>query len=794
MKPSRIIRIAGCICLLGLALSPSARADVEVPPGCLELPGGDICPLEHTDVTADIAGYIARVTVTQTFSNPSPTPIEAVYTFPLPEDAAVDSMEMRIGKRFIKGDIRKRQEARAMYEAAKAAGQVSGLLDQERPNIFTQSVANIMPGESIQIMISYVQVLPQDDGAYRFQFPMVVGPRYNPAGVSDAARISPPVAAKGSRAGHDISLRVNLDAGMPVSDIDSELHAINVKKKGDGRVRISLAAKREIPNRDFILRYQVRGDEVADAVLTHADARGGFFTLVLQPPRRVTAETVTPKELIFVIDSSGSMGGFPIEKAKATMRKCIQEMNEGDTFNLVSFAGGVGYCFDGPVQNTKKNRKHALAYLDNLHGGGGTEMMKAIHAALAEQNDPERLRIVCFMTDGYIGNEMQILDTIQKNAGTARVFSFGIGSSVNTFLIENMAREGRGRAEVVTLASDGDAAAERFGEAVRNPVLTDIEVDYGTLDVYETYPALGNVPDLFSESPVVIHGRYRKGGDGTITIRGNTAQGPFERRVHVALPSDAPDHDAIASVWAREKIAAVMAEDWMGMQRGTPKHDTEAAITQLGLDFGLVTPYTSFVAIENRVVNKGGRNRTVEVPVEMPDGVSHEGIFGADRGRVAGNVSAQSARKRPAVAAVPMIMKSEPSAEAPAPPSLGRGDSRQVAADAPAMEAIQSSSIEEKEVDELADKDDNAISSKLAPALQALIEGRPAKGVTVENGWVEVYIEVSDMTVVDAIRRSGAKIVATTVSAKLVHARVRVSDLAKMSRMSEVTRIKPAGF
>ncbi len=285
------------------------------------------CPLKHTDVKAEISGFISRVVVTQHFENPFQEKIEAVYTFPLPQNAAVDDMTMIVGERTVKGKILPREEAQAVYEAAKTSGQVASLLDQERPNIFTQSVANILPGEQVKITISYVETLTYVNGAYEFVFPMVVGPRYVPGApkpesqgngfapdtkqVPDASRITPKSPPEGVRSGHDISLEVALDAGLIIDNIDSKTHPTDVQRPDAHSARLRLKDNETIPNKDFVLRYDVAGQAIQDALLTHRSDKGGFFTFILQPPERVTAEDVTPKELVFVLDTSGSMQGFP---------------------------------------------------------------------------------------------------------------------------------------------------------------------------------------------------------------------------------------------------------------------------------------------------------------------------------------------------------------------------------------------------------------------------------------------------------------------------------------------------
>ena len=611
-------------------------------------------PLKHTDVSIQVSGPLARAQVTQQFENPYSDKIEAVYTFPLPQNAAVDDMTLTVGDRVVKGTIKEREEARAIYEAAKRRGNVAGLLDQDRPNIFTQSVANILPGEQISITISYVQTLFYDGGVYSVVFPMVVGPRYIPGQplaqepssqplgggwaydtdqVPDASHITPPVLKPGTRSGHDLSLSVKIDAGVPIRHVQSKTHEIAVTNSKASQAEVNLKQETTIPNKDFILTYAVAGEDIRDAGLTHRNGKNGFFTLLLQPPDRVKTDEVTPKELVFVLDTSGSMSGFPIEKAKETMRLAIDGLNPRDTFNLITFAGDTHILFPEPVPATPSNVRKAQSFLESRRGGGGTEMMKAIRAALDPSDSQEHLRIVCFMTDGYIGNDMAIVGEIQKHAN-ARVFAFGIGSSVNRFLLDKMAEHGRGEVEYVGLQDDGSAAARRFHERVQHPLLTDISVDWDGLDVSEVYPK--RLPDLFSAKPLVLTGRYATPGKATIRLRGKVAGHSVVRKIEVEFPGFEPEHDVLATLWARTKIGDLMAQDYNGIQQGNPKSDVREAITQLGLDYRLMTQFTSFVAVEELIITEGGQPRRVEVPVELPDGVSYEGIFGRDDQRQAG--------------------------------------------------------------------------------------------------------------------------------------------------------------
>jgi Ca-activated chloride channel family protein len=628
----------------------SVRADSGAPtPGSLQIVGKDgtvaaFCPLKHTDVQAEVSGAIARVTVTQEFLNTSEDKIEAVYVFPLPQNSAVDEMTMQVGDRNIRGIIKERGEARKIYDQAKQTGHVAALLDQERPNIFTQSVTNIVPGASVKIVISYVEVLKYEEGHYEFSFPMVVGPRYIPGDsigkqgggwapdtnkVPDASKITPPVAKPETRAGHDISLSVTLDAGVPIRNIRALQHKVSVQNTGASSAVVRLDNQNEIPNRDFILRYDVAGGQIDNAVLTHREGRGpGYFTMILQPPARFPESDVTPKEIVFVLDTSGSMGGFPIEKGKELVGKMLTHLHPKDTFNLITFSGDTAILFPEPVYATRETLAKAQSFLESRQGGGGTEMMKAIKAALDPSDEADHLRIVCFVTDGFVGNDMEIVGEIKKHPN-ARVFSFGIGSSVNRFLLDKMAEAGRGEVEYVTLQQDGGPAANRLFERMRSPLLTDITIDWGGLPVADIYPEL--IPDVFAAKPVVIYGRFTKPASGTVTLHGNRAGAPYEMKIPVNLPETDKEHDVLASLWARKKIDHMMAEDWTGLQGGEPKGDLKLQITQLGLEHRLMTQFTSFVAVEEQTVTEGDEVKTVQVPVEMPEGVSYEGVFGQDR-------------------------------------------------------------------------------------------------------------------------------------------------------------------
>jgi Uncharacterized protein containing a von Willebrand factor type A (vWA) domain len=795
-----------------------------------------LCPLKHTDVKAEISGFLSRVVVTQEFENPYKDKIEAVYTFPLPHNAAVDDMTLRIGDRIVRGRIKLREEARAIYEAARSAGQVAGLLDQQRPNIFTQSVANIMPGEKVTIIISYVETLKYEAGAYEFVFPMVVGPRYIPGSpvgkqaggwspdttqVPDASRITPPVAAKGTRAGHDISLEVALDAGVPIDELKTSNHEMDVERPSNHSAVVRLKSKSEIPNKDFVLRYDVAGRKVEDAMLVHRAPHGnrsdGFFTFILQPPDRVAAEDVMPKEIVFVLDTSGSMDGFPIEKAKESMRLALDGLYPQDTFNLITFAGDTHILFPQPVAATRENLQKAQAFLASRNGSGGTEMMKAIKAALDPSDAQDHVRIVCFMTDGYVGNDMEIIGEVQHHPN-ARVFSFGIGSSVNRFLLDKMAEEGRGEVEYVSLNDDGSAAAKRFHERVRNPLLTDVAIDWAGLPVTDIYPQ--RIPDLFSAKPVVVCGRYTQGGRGTIKLKGKVAGHDFVREIPVELPEAEARRDVLASLWARTKIDDLMRQDYTGTQQSVTRPDVKEQVTQLGLDYRLMTQFTSFVAVEEMIFTDGGEPRRVEVPVEMPEGVSHDGVFGKEEnivasmnfdGRLRQQVAQPSAPPPPA-----KVIKRPFPAEAQgtaggvgsgsgsgAGPGIGYGNG--------GVRGQQRTEVpkDKRDVDETqrgqplsaAEQKRQQLLAKLHPALAAVVErlqnknGTPAAAEArfVRDGKAEIQVWLtskSDATMAK-LKQLGFEVIADSKTAKLVIGRVALDKLAAIAELSEVRYLAP---
>ncbi|MDB9311734.1 VIT domain-containing protein [Spirulina sp. CS-785/01] len=719
-------------------------------------------PLKNTDVTAKVTGNLSRVQVTQTFENPFDEPLEAVYVFPLPDEAAVDDMEIQIGDRIIKGEIKKREEAREIYEQAREEGRTAGLLEQERANIFTQSLANIKPGEQISVTIRYTDSLKFEGGNYEFVFPMVVGPRYipgtpiNPAGdtdqVPDASNITPPVLPPETRSGHDINVTVEINAGGLVREINSPSHDIRTSQQGE-TVRVQLSPEDTIPNKDLILRYQVSGQDTQATVLTHQDEKGAHLALYLIPALDYNPAEIVPKDVVFLMDTSGSQRGEPLKKSKELMRRFINGLNPDDTFNIIDFANTAQSLSPSPLQNNAANRQGVLDYIEQLEANGGTELLNGIRAVLNyPPSSPGRLRSVVLLTDGYIGNERAILNEVQQKLKPGnRLYSFGVGSSVNRFLLDRLAEVGRGTMQVVRQDAPTQTPVETFFQQINNPVLTDIQVQWeGEGSSPEFYPQRS--PDLFANQPLVLFGRKGQPGEGELIITGTTAGGgEYETTLPVRFNDEG--NLAIAQLWGRAKIKDLMAQ----MYGGETVSGVEA-VTETALAYRLLSQYTAFVAVSEEVrVDPDGTSRTVQVPVELPEGVSYEGIFGdseLEQDSYSGAVPRGSVPRngRPMTRQPGILFES---ADSPPTPTAEAEESAE-----PAPSPSQSSPIEIIDADGLPTDVVNALEQHLqtlnfsgGDSGEVVFELRVANGRVTLVLWDEDASAINTPTVINSLRR-----------------------------------------
>lgn len=591
------------------------------------------CTLQHTAVDAQISGYVARVSVTQKFHNSHKKKVEVVYNFPLPESGAVDDMTMRVGDRVVKGEIKRREEAQQIYQNAAAQGYTAALLDQQRPNIFTQSVANIEPDKDVEVTIHYTQLLPYENGEYAFIFPTVVGPRFNPAGPSSdpveaiqstVNSIVETVKGPATRPGHDLSMKVSFDSGTPINQVHSLLHPISFSQPDPFHASVSLKDENTLPNKDFVLTWKPGGKGVQTGCLTHKHGKSGYFTLMLMPPDKVRPQDAAPREMIFAVDCSGSMGGAPIEKSKETMHYVLDKMNPTDTFQIIAFSDRVNTLFTKPRPVTDEYRRQAHNFIDKLNGEGGTFMADAIEEACRIPADDNRLRIVSFMTDGYVGNDFEVVSLVKRLRGKSRWFPFGIGISVNHFLINQMAAEGGGEAEDVYLDTPGKVMAEHFYNRISSPVLTDVKLSFTGVNVTDVYP--GTVSDVWSNRPLYFNGRYTTAGRGKAVLTGFMQGKPYKQTVDIELPERNSANQSIAQVWAHNKIDDLMSQDWLGMQNGKVDPELKESIVKTALAHHIMTQYTSFVAVDLSHKTRGDAEKE-EAALEEVDGTEGQGTF-----------------------------------------------------------------------------------------------------------------------------------------------------------------------
>ena len=614
-----------------LVASLSAFAAEPASPGALSVtgPGGKLIdmPLKHTKVSIEVTAFVARTTIEQVFANTFDAPVEAVYTFPLGDRAAVDDFELTVGDRTIRGEIKRREEARQAYETARAAGYQAALLEQERPNIFTQSVANLEPGKNVTVRLRTVETLRYERGTYRLAFPLVVGPRYvpgDPARVPDAARIVSPPLAPGTRSGHDVEIGVTIDAGVPLRDLRCAGHRIVMNRIGAASAEVRLAEDDTIPNKDFQLSWSVGSERPALGLLAHRDGLDGFFTLLVQPKGEINATAAMPKEITLVVDTSGSMTGLPLQASQRFIAKALHELGPRDTFNLIRFSGDNEVFSKEPLPNTPSEIERAIAWVNGRTAGGGTEMLAALRTAFARPADPNRLRVIIFFTDGFVGNDDEILREIGAAPGHPRVYTVGIGSSVNRYLLDRMADLGRGAFVTIRTDERTDDALEAFRSWVTRPYLTDVTVDWGALPVVDVSPEV--VRDLGSGQTLTLVGRYLFGAAGDVVVRGKLGGRHWEQTIRVELPDNERKHAPLASLWARGRI-----EDLLLLSPGRASDSVRAEVTALALEYRLMSPFTSFVAVDDSaVVNPSGVVRTIHQAIPLPEGVSFEAIFGKD--------------------------------------------------------------------------------------------------------------------------------------------------------------------
>lgn len=587
-------------------------------------------PLKATTADVSIAGVISDIRVTQVYKNEGQKPIEAIYVFPASTRAAVYGLKMTIGDRTIVAHIKKKEEARQEYEQAKQQGKSASLLEQDRPNVFTMNVANILPGDEIKVEMSYTELLVPTDGVYEFMYPTVVGPRYNGGNAPGATApkdekwVANPYLQEGEAPKTTFDIKVTLSAGLPIQEATCGSHKVSVSYEGPALAKIALDPSEKFGgNRDFILKYRLAGGKIESGLLLSEGDKENFFLLMVQPPKQVEAKQIPAREYVFIVDVSGSMHGFPLDMAKRLLKNLIGSLRPTDLFNVMLFSGGNKVLSEnGSMPATEENIEMAMQVIGRQSGGGSTEILPAFKRTLELPRAPGVSRSIVVVTDGYVTVEKEVFDMIRKNLDRTNFYSFGIGSAVNRFIIEGMARVGMGEPLVITKPDQAEEKAEKFRKYIQSPVLTGIKTEFGNFDVHAVEPI--SVPDVLAERPVIIFGKWRGKPEGKITLTGTSGEGEFTQTFDVSTVKPLPANAALRYLWARHRIA--MLSDYNNLWSDP---EIVAEVTKLGLDYNLLTNYTSFVAVDSLVRAKPGDLQTVQQPLPLPEGVSNLAIGGA---------------------------------------------------------------------------------------------------------------------------------------------------------------------
>lgn len=589
----------------------------------------DRFPLKETNVITNINGVIAETYVTQVYANEGVNPINASYVFPASSSVAVHGMTMEIGNQRVTAQIKEKEEARQEFEEAKSEGKSASLLEQQRPNVFTMDVANIMPGDTARIELHYTEMINPTEGIYEFVFPTVTGPRCAaPSNASNAENdswIETPYLPDGNIPPGKYNITVNLSTGVPITDLTCKSHDVQISKKGDSIASVTLANPSDYAgNRDFILKYKLTGETLQSGLVLTRGKSENYFMLTVQPPERYISEDIPPREYIFVLDVSGSMYGYPLDTAKMLIYDLVTGLKETDKFNVILFSGSSIQMSPESLPATKENIEDAIRLIDQEEGGGWTSLAPALENALAIPMDEAIARSIVVITDGYISGEQNVFDIINENMDKASFFSFGIGCSVNDYLISGIAKAGLGESFIVTDAEDASSTAERFRSYIQAPLLTDIHISYEGFEVYDVEPAVPST--LFASRPIVLFGKWQGEADGIIQVSGKTGNQDYEQKIQVSDAKAAEQNEAVCYLWARTRLERLM--DY-GYSKDDPSVKEE--VTQIGLAYNIMTPYTSFIAVIDEIRNPGMESTDVDQPLPLPLKVSNLAVGGGYR-------------------------------------------------------------------------------------------------------------------------------------------------------------------
>ncbi|MDY0060774.1 MAG: VIT and VWA domain-containing protein [Myxococcota bacterium] len=586
----------------------------------------DSFPLKDTSVKVTVTGVIADVVVQQTYTNEGKVPINASYVFPASTRASVHGLKMTIGEQVVTAKIKERGEAAATFAQAKAEGKSASLLEQQRPNVFTMSVANILPGDLVLIELHYSELLIPSEGTYEFVYPTVVGPRYanQPAATAPESDrwVQSPYLHEGQTPPTTFEIELSLSTGIPLQEVTSPSHEVSLSWQDESVASVTLAKPEEFGgNRDFVLRYRLAGKEMQSGLLLYEGEHEKFFLLMVQPPERIETAQIPPREYIFIIDVSGSMNGFPLDTAKELIHDLIGGLRPTDTFNVILFSGDSELLAPASLPASPENVARARRLIDAQRGGGGTELSAALRRALSLPRTENVARTAILLTDGYIAAEKEAFALVSQNLNSTNVFAFGIGSSVNRYLIEGIARAGQGEPFVVTKPAEAQGTAARFRDYVGAPLLTQARVRYHGFEAYDVEPQA--LPDLFARRPLVLFGKWRGRPAGSIEVTGRTSDGTYARTFAVAQTRPLAVNRALRPLWARTRVARLSDHNL-----SAEDDQTKREIVELGLAYSLLTPFTSFVAVLETVRNPQRDSKDVSQPQPLALGVSDLAVGG----------------------------------------------------------------------------------------------------------------------------------------------------------------------
>ena len=566
-------------------------------------------PLISTSAEVHIAGTIANVTVHQTYRNTHKETLQAEYVFPASTRAAVHGMTMRIGDRVIEAKVKEREAAKQEFQEAQKAGKKASLLEQQRPNVFQMSVANITSGITIDVELRYTEHIVPEEGVYEFVYPVVVGQRYDggPNKTNEEWTSNPhtlTLQPDFPKARPRFTFHASIASPLPLKDVLVPTYPCDVTFPSAQQAEIKLRTDdgKHDNNNDLVLRYRLSDNAITSGLMTGTSHEENFFLLMAEPPARVASAQILPREYIFILDVSGSMKGYPMDVAKRLMERLFKDLRPQDKFNVLLFSGGSALYQNTSPQATEDELENAFDLIDRESGRGGTELLPALRRALDIPRTAGMSRSFVIVTDGFVAVEREAFQLVREKAGDANVFPFGIGANVNRFLIEGLARAGQGQPFVVLGEAEVEAVAERFATYIEAPVLTGITVEYEGLNVQDVTPL--HVADLFAQRPISLYGKFSGQAQGTIVIRGTTPSGPYENRIDVSKAFTPADPDALRYLWARNTIAR-MDDD----QQAGNDSELKTSITELGLKYNLLTRFTSFIAVEENPPTGAEKNK-----------------------------------------------------------------------------------------------------------------------------------------------------------------------------------------